>query len=69
MTLAETGISASIFIPHSTRSASTSKAYSQVPLEAVLRTGGWHSMYNFARHYHKTISTENQFTSSLLQGQ
>lgn len=47
------------------KSAPTSKAYSQVPFEAVLKTVGWHNMYTFARHYHKTNCTENQLKQSI----
>ena len=37
--LHETGKDMTIFTPHSTRSASTSKAATKLPMETVLKTG------------------------------
>ena len=42
--LHDASIDMTIFTPHSTRSASTSKAATKVPIETVLKTGGWRSM-------------------------
>ena len=39
-TLAAAGIAVKLFTPHSTRSASNSKAKLHVPIETILRTGG-----------------------------
>ena len=38
--LHDAGIDMTLFTPHSTRSASTSKAATKVPIETVLKTGG-----------------------------
>lgn len=48
------------------RSAAADKAYSQVPFETVLKTGGWCSMCTFSKQYHKTISAENQSANKLF---
>ena len=42
--LHDAGIDMTIFTQDSTRSASTSKAATKVPIETVLKTGGWRSM-------------------------
>ena len=47
-TLRDSGIDMNIFSRHSTRSASTTLAKQFVPLETVLKTGGWRSMKTFA---------------------
>ena len=47
--LHDADIDMTIFTPHSTRSASTSKATTKVPIEIVLKTGGWCSMRTFAK--------------------
>ena len=44
LVLHDAGIDMTIFTPHSIRSASTSKAATKVPIETVLKTGGWRSM-------------------------
>ena len=39
-TLAAAGVDVKLFTPHSTRSASNSKAKIHVPIETILQTGG-----------------------------
>ena len=34
-------VDTSIFTPHSTRAASTSKAATKIPLKTILKTAGW----------------------------
>ena len=41
LALHDAGIDMTIFTPHSTRSASTSKAATKVPIKTVLKTEGW----------------------------
>ena len=66
--LQEAGINIEIFSPHSTRSASTSKARHSVTLGTILKTGGWRSERTFAKHYHKEILHEESFAKSILLG-
>ena len=56
----------SIFTPHSTRSASTSRAATRIPIDTVLKTGDWRSMRTFAKHYNKDIIFEENFVNSIL---
>ena len=61
------GIDVNIFKPHSTRSASTSKAkLSDVPLAAILCKVGWKSESTFAKFYDKKI-VEDTFANKVLQ--
>ena len=63
-TLRDSGIDMNIFSPHSTRSAITTF----VPLETVLKTGGWHSMEIFALYYNKPVITdEDNFATNILK--
>ena len=49
-------IDTSIFSPHSTRSAASSAAKKgRVPIDTILKTGGWRSIKTFARFYDKEI--------------
>ena len=50
--LANSGIDVDMFSAHSTRGAAASKAFSAgVPVERILKTGGWSSESVFSRHY------------------
>ena len=61
------GIDVNIIKPHSTRSASTSKAkLSDVPLAAILCKVGWKSESSFAKFYDKKI-VEDTFANKVLQ--
>ena len=59
------GIDMTIFTPHSTRSASTSKA-TKVSIETVLKTGGWRSMRTFANYYYKQIDNLEMFATRIV---
>ena len=49
--LQKAGIDMNIFLPHSTRNASTSMAKTtHLTLDTVLKAGGWKSMKTFAKH-------------------
>ena len=64
--LHDVGIDITIFTPHSTRPASTSKAATKVPIETVLKTGGWRSMRTFANYYNKQIDDSGMFATSIV---
>ena len=65
--LQSSGIDVNIFKPHSTRSASTSKAkLSDVPLADILDKAGWKSESTFAKFYVKKI-VEDTFANNVLQ--
>ena len=63
------GIDTSIFKPHSTRSASASKAWmSGIALDHILDTAGWTQENTFSKYYKKEIITEgNGFDTGVLQ--
>lgn len=66
--LKDAGIDMNIFNPHSTRSASTSKASrSSVPLDTIMKTAGWTQSSTFATYYKKPLHKSGQFALSLLQ--
>ena len=54
-----------IFTPYSTRSASTSRAATKVPIETVLKTGRWPSMRTFANYYNKQTDNSEMFATSI----
>ena len=49
--LRRSGINVEVFKAHSTRAASASKAFTNVPIEKVLAAGGWSSSSSFHKHY------------------
>ena len=55
-TLQDAGIDISIFLAHSSRTASTYSANAQLPLADILKAGGWSNTQTFAEHYNKPIS-------------
>lgn len=66
--LRKAGIDTSIFAPHSTRSASTSKARSSsVSIGTILKTGGWRSERTWAKHYSRVITYDEEFASTILK--
>lgn len=60
------GIDLSIFSPHSTRSASTSKAALKLPLSTILSTAGWARESTFARFYKKPLGEHGLFATAVL---
>ena len=64
--LEKAGIDTSVFCPHSTRAASTSKAAQRLPLSTVLRTAGWRRESTFARFYQKDVVHDDPFGASVL---
>jgi hypothetical protein len=62
------GIDVSVFKPHSTRSASTSRAFQQgVSLPEILKTGDWASATTFHRFYNRPV-VHTSFTKAILDG-
>ena len=60
------GIDLTVFSPHSTRSASSSKAALVLPLSTVVSTIGWARESTFTRHYHKPLAPHGQFARAVL---
>ena len=66
-TMERAGIDISMFKPHSTRMAATSKAKgASVPIQEILRTAGWSSSGTFYRFYDKPLMEESTFASAVL---
>ena len=68
-TLALAGIDTTVFTPHSTRAASTSRAnLDNVPIATIMKTAGWSNARTFARHYNKqTLKSSNKFQTAVLK--
>ena len=64
-TMSLAGINVNIFTPHSTRTASTSKA--KVPLATILKTAGWAKDCTFRKYYKKPVCSDTDFGLSLLE--
>ena len=64
--LEKSGIDLTIFNPHSTRSASTSKAASKVHLDTILETAGWSNATTFGKCYKKRMVQEGKFEAAVL---
>lgn len=60
------GIDLDIFSPHSTRSASTSKAALKLPLSTIISTVGWSRESTFTKFYRRPISHLGQFSRAVL---
>ena len=61
------GVDVSVYKPHSTRSAATSKAKAnKATLLEIMKTAGWGSAATFAKFYDKHIETEQSFAHSVL---
>ena len=64
--MSSAGIDVASFKPHSTRSASTSKAKAAcIPMDEILRTAGWSSSRSFDRFYDKPVQSTT-FASAVL---
>ena len=66
--MSKAGIDTSIFSPHSTWSAASSTAKKcRVPINTILKTGGWRSMKTFGRFYDKKIvERKDDFALNIL---
>ena len=61
------GIDISMFTPHSTRMAATSKAKAaSILIQEILRTAGWSSSGTFDGFYDKPLMEESTFASAVL---
>jgi hypothetical protein len=60
------GVDLSIFSPHSTRAASSSKAATKLPLSTILKTAGWSKGSTFRKYYDKPIKNEGDFQTAVL---
>ncbi|MPC25694.1 ATP-binding cassette sub-family F member 2 [Portunus trituberculatus] len=57
----DAGIDLSIFSPHSTRSASSSKASLTLPVPLILAIMGWSTESVFAKYYKKPLCSQHRF--------
>lgn len=64
--MAAAGVDLTIFSPHSTRSASTSKAATRLPLATILATAGWSQASTFQKFYNKPVDSSCDFADSIL---
>jgi len=66
-TMADAGINTEVYKPHSTRSASVSRAEARgVPIDTILQKAGWNSSKTFAKYYKKKI-VKNTYQNAILQ--
>jgi hypothetical protein len=65
--LQQAGVDLSIFRPHSTRSASTSKVATKLPLSTILATAGWSNESTFTKYYQKPVASKTDFGEAVLQ--
>ena len=68
MGLSAAGIDTTVFTPHSTRAASTSKAKARsVPMDVIMSLAGWSKATTFQRFYNKEIvNTSNDMANAIL---
>jgi len=65
--LTSAGIDLTLYGPHSTRAASTSKAaFKGVPLNTIVRTAGWSNDQTFRVFYKKPITRDTSFAHCIL---
>ena len=62
----DAGIALTIFSPHSTRSASSSKASLTLPVSTILATVGWSCESVFAKFYKRPLSRRTDFARAVL---
>lgn len=62
----DAGIDLTIFSPHSTRSASSSKASLTLPVSTIMATVGWSCESVFAKFYRRPLSKRTDFASAVL---
>ena len=65
--LQQVGINTQTFSPHSTRSASVSKAVVSVSADAILKTAGWSSESTFRKYYKKPVAITDQMSKAVLK--
>ena len=63
----QAGVDERLFKLHSTRAASTSKAFcANVPLASIIKAGSWKSECVFQKFYNKPIESPQDFAQSIL---
>ena len=61
------GVDTTIFKPHSTHAATTSRAKTaSVPIQEILKTAGWSSSRSFDKFYDKPVESST-FASAILK--
>lgn len=60
------GIDIGIFLPHSTRAASTSAVLGRIPIDTIIRTAGWSTDSTFRKFYNRPIINSSEFSHSVL---
>ena len=60
------GIDLTVFSPHFTRSASSSKAALRLSLSTIVSTVDWAGETPLTRHYRKPIAPQGQFVRAVL---
>ena len=55
-----------VFAAHSIRSASTSAAIKQIPLETIMKSAGWHSDRIFQKFYNLPVEHNLNYGKELL---
>ena len=66
--LHDIGLDITFFAPQSTRSDSTIKATTKIPMETVLKTSGWRCMRTFENYYSKQVYDSKMFATSIVMG-
>ena len=64
--LISAGINMTLFIPHSTRSASTSVASNKVSVETVLKSASWKKDCVFRKYYKRSVTNNSDFSNAVL---
>ena len=66
--LTKAGVDTAKFGPGSTRAATTSKAqHAGVPLQEILKAGGWSRTSTFQTFYQKPLLPRDRFVDRILQ--
>ena len=60
------GVDLTMFAPHSTRAASTSRAATKLPLSTILATAGWSRESTFRKFYNKEVQNTYDFANTVL---
>ena len=62
------GIDINVFLPHSTRGASTSAVSGKIPIDTIIRTAGWSKDSTFRKFYQRPVVNSSAFSHSVLNG-
>ena len=64
--LIRSGVDMTIYMPHSTRLASTSKVASKLKLATILKTAGWAKESMFRKYYKKPVDRKYEFGEAVV---